>query len=160
VVTIQALSLLFKRRNYETLSELKDNQMKEKRQENTDKQIKVLFSLGETYKTIGAREALAEAKQLPREFLARHQTGNWGIICEDDKKENEHSVKEGFRILSAYRTSQDVKLWVITEADRNLTTVLLPIEYETKINLNFRKSGFTKTKIYFQCCRAFNQLER
>ena len=85
---------------------------------------------------------------------------DWGDVCKDDKTENEVSIREGFRILSAYRASQDVKLWVITEADINLTTVLLPSEYETKINLNFRMSGFTKTKIYFQCCRAFNQLER
>jgi hypothetical protein len=103
--------------------------MKEKRQENTDKQIKVLFSLGETYITIGARKALAEAKQLPGEFLARHQKGDWGDVCKDDKTENEVSIREGFRILSAYRTSQDVKLWVITEADRSSTTVLLPGEY-------------------------------
>ncbi len=59
----------------------------------------------------------------------KHQKGEWGIICEDDKKENELSVKEGFRILSAYKTNRDVKIWVITEADRNSTTILLPSEY-------------------------------
>ncbi len=53
----------------------------------------------------------------------------WGYVCEDDKKENDLSVKEGFRILSAYRTARDVKLWVITEADRNSTTLILPEEY-------------------------------
>ena len=89
----------------------------------------VLFPLGQIFLTIGAREALAEAKQLPGEFLARHQKGDWGDVCKDDKKENELSVKEGFRILSAYRTAGDEKLWVITEADRSSTTVLLPGEY-------------------------------
>jgi len=89
----------------------------------------VLFPLGQIFLTIGAREALAEAKQLPGEFLARHQKGDWGDVCEDDKRENEVSIREGFRILSAYRTSQDVKLWVITEADRSSATVLLPAEY-------------------------------
>ncbi len=89
----------------------------------------VLFSLGDVFLTVGANEALDESNQLPNEFLARHQKGDWGIICEDDQKENNLSVKEGFRILSAYKTSRDVKLWVITEADRSSTTVLLPSEY-------------------------------
>jgi ribosomal protein L39E len=88
-----------------------------------------LFPLGNVYLTVGAREALEESNQLPKEFLLKHQKGEWGIICEDDKKENELSVKEGFRILSAYKTNRDVKIWVITEADRNSTTILLPSEY-------------------------------
>ncbi len=92
-------------------------------------QNKVLFPLGEIYLTIGVQEALEESNQMPNEFLAKHQSGNWGLVCEDDKKENELSVKEGFRILSAYKTDRDVKIWVITEADRNSTTVLLPGEY-------------------------------
>jgi hypothetical protein len=77
----------------------------------------------------GAREAPEESNQTAIEFLARHQSGDWGDVCEDDKKENELSVKEGFRILSSYKTSKDVKLWLITEADRNATTLLLPSEY-------------------------------
>ncbi len=92
-------------------------------------QNKVLFPLGEIYLTIGVQEALEESNQMPNEFLAKHQSGNWGLVCEDDKKENELSVKEGFRILSAYKTDRDVKIWVITEADRSSTTVLLPSEY-------------------------------
>ncbi|MEJ7862451.1 MAG: hypothetical protein WKF90_12550 [Pyrinomonadaceae bacterium] len=89
----------------------------------------VLFPLGNVYLTVGAREALEESNQLPKEFLSKHQKGEWGIICEDDRQENELSVKEGFRILSAYKTDRDVKIWVITEADRSSTTVLLPSEY-------------------------------
>ncbi|MBA3334354.1 MAG: hypothetical protein H0T08_01960 [Acidobacteria bacterium] len=88
-----------------------------------------MFPLRNVYLTVGAREALEESNQLPNEFLLKHQKGEWGIICKDDRRENELSVKEGFRILSAYRTSQDVKLWVITEADRSSTTILLPSEY-------------------------------
>ena len=90
---------------------------------------KVLFPPGNVYLTIGAKEALTESSQQPNEFLARHQSGDYGDICEDDKRENELSVKEGFRILSSYKTSQGVKIWVITEANRSSTTVLLPIEY-------------------------------
>ena len=88
-----------------------------------------LFPLGQVFLTVGAREALEEANQLPNEFLEKHQSGDWGEICEDDRQENELSVKEGFRILSAYKTANGEKIWVITEADRNSTTILLPCEY-------------------------------
>ena len=95
----------------------------------TKPESKVLFDLGQTVTTIGAREALEESNQTANEFLARHQTGDWGLVCVDDKKENDFSVKEGFRILSAYKTSKGEKLWIITEADRSSTTLLLPSEY-------------------------------
>ncbi|MEJ7863171.1 MAG: hypothetical protein WKF90_16200 [Pyrinomonadaceae bacterium] len=92
-------------------------------------QNKVLFPLGEIYLTIGVQEALEESNQMPNEFLAKHQSGNWGLVCEDDRQENELSVKEGFRILSAYKTDRDVKIWVITEACRSSSTILLPDDY-------------------------------
>jgi hypothetical protein len=89
----------------------------------------VLFPLGSIYMTAGAREALSESNQQPFEFLSRHQRGDWGDLCEDDRKENELSVKEGFRILSSYVTSNNFKIWIITEANRQATTLLLPSEY-------------------------------
>jgi len=89
----------------------------------------VLFSLGNIYLTVGAQEELEESNQTANEFLARHQKGDYGLVCEDDRRENELSVKEGFRILSSYKTNADVKIWVITEADRSSTTILLPSEY-------------------------------
>ena len=95
----------------------------------TKTQNEALFPLGSIYLTIGAQEALKEANQQPSEFLAKHQSGQWGDLCEDDKKENELSLKEGFRILSAYRTKLGEKIWVITEADRNSSCLLLPEEY-------------------------------
>jgi len=95
----------------------------------TKTQNKVLFDLGRTFMTIGAREALEESNQNAIEFLARHQSGDWGIIGKEDWKENDFSVKVGFRILSAYEITQDEKLWIITEADRSSTTILLPSEY-------------------------------
>jgi hypothetical protein len=97
--------------------------------ETLNEQSPVLFPLGEVYLTIGAREALEESNQTPNEFLAKHQSGNYGDICKDDWEENELSVKEGFRILSSYKTSKDVKLWLIAEADRSATTLLLPEDY-------------------------------
>ena len=87
------------------------------------------FSLGRIVATPGALEAVQEANQNPFEFIQRHQSGDWGELCEEDKRENEFSLKNGFRILSAYRTLHDVKVWIITEADRSVTTLLLPHEY-------------------------------
>jgi len=89
-----------------------------------------LFSLGQLVATPGALAALAKAGQTPLEFLARHVRGDWGALTEEDRKENQLSLERGFRLLSSYRTNTgDTKLWVITEADRSATTILLPEEY-------------------------------
>ncbi len=61
--------------------------------------------------------------------LERHGRGDWGDLSPADREENELSLKEGFRILSAYHDRKGVKLWVITEADRSATTILLPEDY-------------------------------
>ena len=87
------------------------------------------FALGRTFITPGAEEALLIAGQTGIEFLRRHMACDWGELPEEDVKENEVSLKEGFRLLSAYRTGKGQKLWIITEADRSATTVLLPSEY-------------------------------
>lgn len=79
--------------------------------------------------TPGALEALQESNQRPSEFLDRHQQGDWGEVDTYDWQENDLSLNAGFRILSAYRTKNDVKLWAITEAARSSTTILLPSEY-------------------------------
>ena len=87
------------------------------------------FALGRVVATPGALRALERAGQLPAEFLDRHVNGDWGEVPEEDKQENEFSVQHGFRIVSAYTTSADEKIWIITEADRSSTTILLPSEY-------------------------------
>ncbi len=89
----------------------------------------ILFELGQLVATPGALDALEEAGQTPREFLRRHQSGDWGEVCDADKRENELSLTHGFRIFSAYRTTSNTRLWIITEADRSATTILLPSEY-------------------------------
>ena len=61
-------------------------------------------------------------------YIDRHVTGDWGDVCREDAKENELSLKEGFRIFSVYKTSF-CKIWIITEADRSSTCVLQPDEY-------------------------------
>ncbi len=88
-----------------------------------------LFSLGQIVATPGALEALKRANQTPATFLDRHVTGDWGELGDEDKQANERALRAGLRILSAYTTSDGVKLWIITEADRSATTMLLPSEY-------------------------------
>lgn len=61
--------------------------------------------------------------------VERHASGDWGDVCEADREENELSLHEGFRLLSVYHDRNGVKFWVITEADRSATTVLLPEDY-------------------------------
>lgn len=87
------------------------------------------FALGQTFITSGAEEALQIAGQTAIEFLRRHMSNDWGEPSDEDARENEPSLKEGFRLLSAYRTAKGQKLWIITEADRSATTILLPSEY-------------------------------
>ena len=90
----------------------------------------VLFPLGQIVATPGALAALEKTGQTPLDFLSRHVRGDWGELDEHDRKENELSLKRGFRLLSSYRLSSgDTKVWVITEADRSVTTLLLPDEY-------------------------------
>jgi len=79
--------------------------------------------------TPGALSALEKAEQLPAEFLDRHVNGDWGDVTDADKQENEVSIEQGFRILSAYTTSSGDRIWVLTEADRSATMILLPEEY-------------------------------
>jgi len=61
--------------------------------------------------------------------LARHQSGDWGDVGEDDRKENNLSLEKGFRLLSVYHARNGIKFWIITEADRSSTTVLMPEDY-------------------------------
>ena len=89
----------------------------------------MLFPLGQAVATPGALEALQEAGQNPAEFLNRHVNGDWGDLDAEDKSANERALHDGSRIFSAYSTSAGVKLWVITEADRSSTCILLPSEY-------------------------------
>jgi hypothetical protein len=89
----------------------------------------VRFSLGRLFMTPGASEALEEAGQSAQEFLSRHARLEQGELSTEDHKENLFSVDKPLRIFSTYKTAQGVKLWVITEADRSATTILLPSEY-------------------------------
>jgi len=87
------------------------------------------FQLGTCVATPGALEALSETGEQAIPFLRRHARGDWGDLDADDKAENEYSLTHGLRLLSAYHLSDGTKIWVITEADRSATTMLLPEEY-------------------------------
>jgi len=70
-----------------------------------------------------------EAGQSASEFLRLHVVGNWGIVDEEDQEANNLALKDGSRLLSAYRLKSGVKVWIISEADRSSTCVLLPEDY-------------------------------
>ncbi len=72
--------------------------------------------------------ALAEAGEHPSGYLARHAAGDWGDLCAYDRRENGLALRQGMRVLSSYPVGSK-RVWVITEADRSVTTILLPEEY-------------------------------
>jgi hypothetical protein len=85
------------------------------------------FPLGQTVITPAALAALSDADV--RSALARHHAGDWGELDAEDLAENELSLEQGYRLLSAYTSSSGTRFWIITEADRSVTTVLLPSDY-------------------------------
>jgi hypothetical protein len=88
-----------------------------------------LFSPGHIVATRGALAALEEAGENPAPYLLRHMTGDWGDLDEFDKTENESALENHYRIFSAYHLKNGTRIWIITEADRSSTCVLLPSEY-------------------------------
>ncbi len=84
--------------------------------------------LGKVVATPGALKLLSEAGEDPLRFLARHASGDWGELCEFDRRQNQIALREGLRVFSSYDTPAG-EVWIITEADRSVTTILLPEEY-------------------------------
>jgi hypothetical protein len=91
--------------------------------------LRAKFSLGHIVATPGVLECFEKTGENPLEFLRRHVKGDWGDLCAEDKEENELSVDQHLRILSAYHLRDGTKIWIITEADRSSTCVFLPREY-------------------------------
>jgi hypothetical protein len=107
----------------------------------------VRFSLGKLYVTPGALTLLAETREdgrpysvhiaarsedpltLVLPFVQRHASGDWGDVCAEDWNANDEALTLGARLFSAYELETHGRLWIITEADRSATTVLLPAEY-------------------------------
>ena len=84
--------------------------------------------LGRVVATPGALELLKGAGGNPFDYLARHATGDWGNLCAFDRRQNEIALREGLRVLSSYDVLAG-RIWIITEPDRSVTTILLPEEY-------------------------------
>jgi hypothetical protein len=89
--------------------------------------MRILFSLGQLLITPAAADELVADDVWAA--LARHGDGDWGDVDEHDRGVNEQSLNDGSRLLSVYSDRQDVKFWIITEADRSATTILLPSDY-------------------------------
>ena len=87
-----------------------------------------LFSLGRVVATPGVLEHFVTSAIDPASYIHRHQCGDWGEVDREDARENDLSVLNGFRVLSAY-TIAGKRVWIITEADRSITTLLFPEEY-------------------------------
>ena len=87
------------------------------------------FEPGQIVGTPGALEAFRASGDDLLAYLLRHIAGDWGDVDEHDRHENELSLQNGWRLLSAYTLSDGMRIWVITEADRSATTFLLPEEY-------------------------------
>jgi hypothetical protein len=84
--------------------------------------------LGKVVATPGALKLLLERGEDPFDYLARHASGDWGELCEFDHRQNQIALRERLRLFSSYDTPAG-KVWIITEADRSVTTILLPEEY-------------------------------
>ena len=84
--------------------------------------------LGRVVATPGALKLIAETGGCPFDLLARHATGDWGDLCAFDRHQNEIAWREGYRVLSSYPVGREC-VWIITEADRSVTTILLPEDY-------------------------------
>ena len=88
------------------------------------------FNLGQLLATPGVLSAAEEAGDDLRTYLSRHAQCDWGTVDRDDLRANDRALRDGTRLLSAYLLKDGhTKIWIITEADRAATTILLPEEY-------------------------------
>ena len=94
----------------------------------SSQEFKPLFSLGQITATPAVFAHFNEHHQSILPLLRRHVSGDWGELCAEDKSENALSVRQGSRILSRYTVAGET-VWIITEADRSVTTALFPSEY-------------------------------
>lgn len=89
-----------------------------------------LFNPGQIMVTPGAIALFRDyAPAALEQVLAAHLSGNWGDVDEEDWATNDQAVRYGMRILSAYKFGTSKKIWIITEHDRSMTTILTPDEY-------------------------------
>lgn len=94
-----------------------------------ERRPQVQLELGRVVATPGAIAALAAAGETGERYLFRHEHGDWGDLSEDDRFTNNEALQSGARILSSYVLPTGEELWIITEWDRSVTTLLLSAEY-------------------------------
>ncbi len=87
------------------------------------------FRAGQLVMTAGVNDLVQRGALNPAPYLQRHLNGDWGDLCDEDRRSNDAALKNGDRLFSSYRITPDLKLWIITEWDRSITTLLLPSEY-------------------------------
>ncbi len=90
---------------------------------------KPLFSLGKVFLTPATKAMFSEGILDVNELINRHISGDWSDMCDDDIESNKDAIVHGFRVFSSYKLSESQNIWIITEADRSCTTLLLPDEY-------------------------------
>jgi hypothetical protein len=88
-----------------------------------------MFALGQVVATPGSLKAMTELDISPLELVHRHATGDWGDLGAEDQHQNQIAIRSSLRVFSSYKLSASTKIWIITEADRSSTTLLLPDEY-------------------------------
>lgn len=87
------------------------------------------FPPGQIVVTAGVDELVRQGRLNPSAYLRRHLSGDWGDLDDDDKRLNDAALEQGDRLFSSYQVTPDLKVWIITEWDRSVTTLLLPDEY-------------------------------
>lgn len=88
-----------------------------------------LFQLGDVFVTPAASDAIGGDILTVTKLLDRHISGDWGDVCEEDWNLNNESLEDNNRLMSVYALPDETKIWVITEWDRSVTTILLPEDY-------------------------------
>ena len=90
------------------------------------------FTLGRIYLTRGVNDTIADKSSFAKfvtSSIKRHASGEWGNVCHEDRSANEQALVEGSRLFSVYEEAEQPKIWIITESDRSVTTILFPDEY-------------------------------
>tara|TARA_R110001599_G_scaffold56410_5_gene156054 strand:+ start:6909 stop:7202 length:294 start_codon:yes stop_codon:yes gene_type:complete len=87
------------------------------------------FQAGKVLMTQGVNDLIQRGVINPAPYLQRHLNGDWGDLCGDDKQLNDEALTSEGRLMSSYDVGPDIRLWIITEWDRSVTTLLLPSEY-------------------------------
>lgn len=87
------------------------------------------FRAGLLVMTRSVQALAAQGRLEPSQYLRRHLSGDWGDISQDDRDANARAIVNGDRLFSSYKIAADLTLWIITEADRSATTLLLPDDY-------------------------------